>query len=82
MKKKPFNPVAQTAVLTRCIRRAMVDKDIRHDKDLAAMLGLSQSALSKRLNHGGWSDVELWQVFRILEFTADEIVTAMGGIAA
>lgn len=82
MKKKPFNPVAQTAVLTRCIRKAMANKDIRHDKDLAAMLGISPTALSKRLNYGGWSDVELWQVFRILEFTADEIVTAMGGIAA
>ena len=82
MKKKVFNPVAQMSVLTRCIRVAMARKGIRQDKELAAMLGISQSALSKRLNYGGWSEVELWQVFRILEFTADEIVTAMGGIAA
>ena len=82
MKKKPFNPVAQMAVLTRCIRVAMARKGIRQDKDLALMLGLSRSALSKRLNYGGWSEVELWRVFQVLEFTADEIVTAMGGVAA
>lgn len=82
MKKKVFNPVAQTAVLTKCIRVAMARMGIRHDKDLAVMLGLDRAVLSKRLNHGGWSDVELWRVFRTLEFTAEEIVTAMGGAAA
>ena len=81
MKKSVFNPVKQTAVLTRCIRKAMANKDIRHDKDLAAMLGMSQPSLSKRLNYGGWSDVELWRLFRALEFSAEEIVTAMGGVA-
>lgn len=81
MKKKVFNPVAQRAVLTKCIRVAMARKGIRQDKDLAVMLELGRSALSNRLNHGGWKDTELWQVFRVLEFSAEEIVTAMGGVA-
>ena len=81
-KRTIVNPVKQTAILSTCIRVAMARMGIRHDKDLAVMLGLDRSVLSKRLNHGGWSDVELWRVFRALEFTAEEIVTAMGGAAA
>lgn len=81
MKKKAFNPVAQTAVLTKCIRVAMARKGIRRQSELATMLDLAPSVLSKRLNYGGWSDVELWRVFRVLNFSAEEIVTAMGGAA-
>ena len=82
MKSKVFNPVKQTQTLTRLIRVGMARKDIPTVSALAVMLGMERPALSKRMNHGGWKDVELWRVFRVLEFTAEEIVTAMGGAAA
>ena len=82
MKSKVFNPVKQTQTLTRLIRVGMARKDIPTVSALAVMLGMKRPALSKRMNHGGWSDVELWRVFRVLEFTEEEIVIAMGGAAA
>ena len=43
--------------------------------------GDERSSLNKRINHGGWSDTELWRLFRVLDFTAEEVAQSMGVVA-
>lgn len=77
-KGKIFNPVAQRKVFNRCVKVAMARKDIRTQGALAAMLGMDRAVVNKRLNHGGWSDVELWRLIRVLEFQPEEVAMMMG----
>ena len=37
------------AATNRIIRKAMIDRDVRHDKDLAEQIGLSRDLFSKRM---------------------------------
>ena len=80
-KGKIFNPMAQRRVFNRCVSVAMARKDIRSQTDLARAMGMSRSSLNKRINHGGWSDTELWRLFRVLDFTAEEVAQSMGVVA-
>ena len=74
---KIFNPVKQWAVFNRCVRAAMAKKDIRTQGDLAALLGMERTAVSRRLNSGGWSMEETWRLIRLLGIPAEDVAEMM-----
>ena len=77
------NPVKQREALNRLIRVAMARKGIRHDAQLATMLAMADSSLSKRMSGDcKWSYEDLCRLFRVLEFSPEETAQAMGVTAA
>ncbi|MBQ7778357.1 MAG: hypothetical protein IJ396_05560 [Oscillibacter sp.] len=77
--KAVVNPVKQREVFNRLIRVAMARKDIRHNAQLASMIAMDDSCLSKRMSGDSkWSYEELCRLFRVLEFTPEETAQAMG----
>lgn len=77
--RKAFNPVKQLADLNRLIDINMARLGVKTDLQLAAMLGMNRTSLSKRrTGEAKWTFVELCRLFRVLEFGAEEVVQAMG----
>lgn len=78
---KIFNPVKQWEIFNRYVRMAMAGKDIRTHSQLAAMMGMDRSVVSKRLRTGGWSMEEAWRLIRLLEIGRDEVAVMMASVA-
>lgn len=74
---KIFNPMKQWATFNRCVRAAMARKDIRTQGDLAELLGMERSVVSRRLNNGGWSMEETWRLIRLLGIPAEDVAEMM-----
>lgn len=79
---KIFNPVKQWAVFNRTVRTAMAKKDIRTQGDLATLLGMERSVVSRRLNNGGWSMEETWRLIRLLGIGAEDVAEMMAARTA
>ena len=78
--KRPIvNPIKRREAFNRLIDIAMARKGIKRDGELAAMLGLCPSALSKRRSgKSPWQYDELCRLFVALEFEPLEVAEAMG----
>lgn len=74
---KIFNPVKQWSVFNRCVRAAMARKGLRTQGDLAALLGMERTVVSRRLNNGGWSMEETWRLIRLLGIPAEDVAVMM-----
>ena len=61
---------------------AMAGKDIRTHSQLAAMMGMDRSVVSKRLKVGGWSVEETWRIIRLLKIQPDKVAMMMASAAA
>lgn len=79
---KIFNTVKQWEVFNRYVRVAMARKDITTHSQLAAMMGMDRSVVSKRLKAGGWSIEEAWRLIRVLDIAPAEVAVMMASAAA
>lgn len=79
---KVFNPVKQWTVFNRCVRTAMARKDVLTHSQLAALMGMERSVVSRRLKSGGWSVEETWRLIRILGIEAQDVAVMMASVAA
>ena len=79
---KIFNPVKQWEIFNRCVRVAMQQQDIRTHAELAALMGMNRSVVSKRLKAGGWSIEEAWRLIRVLDIAPAEVAVMMASAAA
>ena len=74
-----LNSVQQRKILNRLIRVGMARKDLRYQEELAHRLRMESSALSRRLSgEVAWNFPELCLLFRILDFSPEEVIQAMG----
>lgn len=77
--RKALNPVKQLSVLNRLINIGMAEQEIKSDIQLAALLGMSHASLSKRrTGTTKWSWIEVCRLARVLEFSPDAVLQAMG----
>ena len=79
---KIFNPVKQWEIFNRCVRVAMQENDVKTHSQLAALLGMERSVVSKRLKVGGWSVEETWRIIRLLKIHPDKVAMMMASAAA
>lgn len=78
MAQKAFNPVKQLAVLNRMIDIGMARQQIKTDLQLAALMGMNRTSLSKRRSgEAKWTWVEICRLIRLLDFSAEEVVQVM-----
>lgn len=76
------NPVKRREAFNRLIDMNMARKGIRTLGELAAMLGMERTALSKRRSgESRWTYEELCRLFSVLDFSAQDIAVAMGAAA-
>ena len=78
---KVFNPVKQWEIFNRCVRVAMQQQDIKTHAELAALMGMNRSVVSKRLSLGGWSVEETWRLIRILKIKPETTAVMMASVA-
>lgn len=79
---KIFNPVKQWAVFNRCVRSTMARKDVRTQGELAELMGMERTVVSRRLNSGGWSMEEAWRLIRLLGIDAKDVAEMMAARGA
>lgn len=79
---KIFNPVKQWEVFNRCVRVAMQQQDVKTHAELAALMGMNRSVVSKRLSLGGWSMEEAWRLVRLLKIGPETAAVMMASVAA
>lgn len=79
---KIFNPVKQWAIFNKYVKLAMVRKDIEKHQQLADLMGMDRSVVSKRLKYGGWSIEEAWRLIRVLEICPADVAVMMASVAA
>lgn len=78
MARKAFNPVAQLAVLNRLIDIGMARLGIKTDQELAVLLGMNRTSLSKRRSgEAKWTWIEVCRLIRLLDLSAEEVVQVM-----
>lgn len=75
------NPVKQLETFNMFVRIGMARKGFKTQEQLAARLGMDRSVLNKRISGGRWKYEELCRLFRVLEFSPEE-VSQMMGVAA
>lgn len=73
-----FTPVRQAEVISKIIRKAMVDCDIPDLTTLADRLHMSRQTLSRKLNEGGWKETEIASVVRVLKIGPEGLLAMFG----
>lgn len=77
--KKALNPVKQLSELNRLIDIGMAKQGIKTDLQLAALLGMNHASLShRRTGITKWGWIEVCRVARVLEFSQEDVLLAMG----
>ncbi len=67
------------AATNKIIRKAMIDRDVRHDKDLAEQIGLSKDLFSKRMTMKvPWSYQDLCLVVSALNIPGEDAMRMLG----
>lgn len=72
------NPVKQLEIFNMFVRIGMARKGYKTQEQLAACLGMDRSVLNKRISSGRWKYDELCRLFRVLEFSPEEVSQMMG----
>lgn len=72
------NPETHKKTVNAVIRGAMAREGVRFDKQLCGPLGLTQQQIFTRFDHLGWSSWELFQLNKLLHFTAAEGCKLLG----
>ena len=76
------NPVRRREDFNRLIDINMARKGVQTMEQLADMLGMNRTSLSKRRSgESRWTYEELCRLFRLLDFPPEEIAAAMGSAA-
>lgn len=73
-----FTPSRQADVIAKTIRRYMVDNDIPDLTTMAQRLSMSRQTFSRKLNQGGWDEVELATAIRVLKIRPEEVLAMFG----
>lgn len=73
-----LTPSQQRAELNRVIKMAMAANDIDSDAMLAAMIGMSTQAFSRRKLQGNWKYEELCRLVRALKLDVSQVARMMG----
>ena len=73
-----FTQARQAEVISKTIRKAMVDNDIPDMTTLAARLRMSRQTLSRKLKGGGWTDAELASAIRVLHIGPEGVLAMFG----
>lgn len=73
-----FTPTKQAEVISKTIRRYMVDNDISDLTTMADRLDMSRQTLSRKLSEGGWKETELATAARVLKIRPEEFLAMFG----
>ena len=73
-----FTPTKQADVISKTIRRYMVDNDIRDMATMADRLRMSRQTFSRKLSEGGWKDTELADAIRVLKIGPADSLAMFG----
>lgn len=72
-----WTPQSQRDIFNEIVEIYMAKMRIRTQAALADRLSMNRSVLNKRLQHGGWSDVELWTLIRTLKIEPEDVARMM-----
>ena len=72
-----WTPQSQRDVFNEIVQIYMIRAHLRTQAALADRVGMNRSVLNKRLQHGGWSDVELWTLIRVLQIAPEDVAKMM-----
>lgn len=72
-----WTPQAQRDVFNEVVQIYMARAHLRTQAALADCIGMNRSVLNKRLQHGGWSETELWTLIRTLKIEPDDVARMM-----
>lgn len=73
-----FTPTKQADVISKTIRRYMVDNDIPDMTTMAARLRMSRQTFSRKLKEGGWSETELAAAIQTLRIRPEDVLAMFG----
>lgn len=72
-----WSPTAQRGVFNEVVKVYMAKANLKTQAALADRLGMNRCVLNKRMNNGGWSEVELWQLIRTLQIAPEDVARMM-----
>ena len=72
-----WTPQSQRDVFNEIVQIYMIRAHLRTQAALADRIGMNRSVLNKRLQDGGWSDVELWTLIRVLQIAPEDVAKMM-----
>lgn len=73
-----FTPSRQAQVISKIIRKGMVDNDIPDKNTMADRMHMSRQTFSRKLAEGGWKDTELAEAIRILKLCPADALAMVG----
>lgn len=72
-----WTPQGQRDIFNEIVQIYMIRAHLCTQAALADRLGMNRSVLNKRLQHGGWSETELWMLIRALKIEPEDVARMM-----
>ena len=62
----------------RAIKKAMIDKDIIRNEELAAAIGMPLSTFNLHMRNGRWTVQQMARIFKELDMSAEDACIVLG----
>lgn len=62
----------------RAIKKAMIDKDITSNEELAAAIGMPLSTFNLHMRNGMWTVQQMARIFKALDMGAEDACIVLG----
>lgn len=62
----------------RAIKKAMIDKDILRNEELAETIGMSLSTFNLHMRNGRWTVQQMARIFEALDMSAEDACIVLG----
>lgn len=62
----------------RAIKKAMIDKDILRNEDVAAAIGMPLSTFNLHMRNGRWTVPQMAFLFRVLDMNEEDAALVLG----
>lgn len=62
----------------RAIKKAMIDKDILRNEDVAAAIGMPLSTFNLHMRNGMWTVQQMARIFKALDMSAEDACIVLG----
>lgn len=62
----------------KAIKKAMIDKDITSNEELAAAIGMPPSTFNLHMRNGMWTVHQMARIFKALDMSAEDACIVLG----